>query len=211
MAKRLFEANNFVITEQDGKFIHYQKKECSYEVSETLGYRITEPGKEETYIENGEITDWITTETGTGKYTEATLKDFLRIKTGGCCAPPFVAWGEIIGNLPDQTDLQAELDSKITDQYFELWSPTGPAFDGVWDTVILPGAPADRIVSIIIQTSSNNTTVGVRSVGSGLIRSGILNSNGEVSLSARTDALGQVEMFTSSLANSAFLVESYRN
>jgi hypothetical protein len=53
----------------------------------------------------------VTTPTGTGE----SLADFTVVD------PPSVDWGDIGGNLPDQTDLQTELDSKFSLDNILTW------------------------------------------------------------------------------------------
>jgi len=85
MAKRLFESDNYIIALIDGEFNRqYEKKFVKYKTSED-GYRIIQAGEDETVIETTDIINWNDDETGSTFYTEASLKTFLRTKTGLCC------------------------------------------------------------------------------------------------------------------------------
>lgn len=188
MAKRLFEDGSYVIVDDEGVFIHYEKKLVKYEVTQDIGYRIFQDGKNETLIENGDITDWDTVETGTNAYTEATLKVFLRKYTGRCCPAD---------------------DGSITGGYTELFDIITPLITGAWHVVTLPGAPANRVCGILIRAEQNNRVVGVRAVGSALNRSGDIDADSIAYLTVLSNSTGEVEIFTTSLPNVTFIVESY--
>lgn len=81
MAKRLFESGNYVIVDDNGSKIQYQQNKSTYETTENGDYRIIQQGKLETLIESTDITNWITSESGSETYTEATLLTFLRTYT----------------------------------------------------------------------------------------------------------------------------------
>jgi len=81
MAKRLFESGNYVIADDNGSKTEYQKNKSEYETTADGNYRIIQQGKKETLIESADITNWITSESGSETYTEATLLNFLRTYT----------------------------------------------------------------------------------------------------------------------------------
>lgn len=71
-----------------------------------------------------------------------------------------------------------------------------------WQTVVLTGAPANRQVQVQI-TFTGLRTGGVREVGSGLAR--LCTGNDSCNFqTVNTDALGQIQIYSSNIANVAF-------
>lgn len=184
MAKRLFESGNYLIAVIDGEFNRqYEKKFVKYSTSDS-GYRIIQTGIDETVIETVDIVNWITSETGSGTYTEAALTSFLRSKTGLCC--------------PD-------FDKYMT--YQELWSSFSASASGSWVSLTITGITEPTLLLISIDPNANNTDIGVREVGSVLNRVIRVDQDSVATFTVKTDETGQIEVFTSNV-NATFYVQS---
>jgi hypothetical protein len=159
---------------------------------------------------------------------EAEFLTLLTENTSICCdsGGGGAVWGAITGTLSDQADLSIELDAKlesgdnvselandagyISDNYEERWDQFNAGVTGVWQTVTLPSAPADRIVGIVIQPVTTNDFIGVRSIGSTAGRILRHDTDSSLYLTVRTNGAGQVQIYTSQI-NANFFVESYKN
>lgn len=160
---------------------------------------------------------------------EAEFLLFLTENTSICCdsgSGGAVSWGSITGTLSDQTDLDIELDAKlesgdnvseltndvgyITDQHEERWDQFNAGVTGVWQTIVLPSAPSNRIVGIIVAPITTNDFVGVRSVGSSSNRILRHDTDSSLYLTARTNVDGEIQVYTTQI-NANFYVESYKN
>lgn len=92
--------------------------------------------------------------------------------------------------------------------FTELFTAVPFAINNVW-TVVSLGAPfANALVDITMKSVSNNTTAGVREVGSVLVRLGIIDADSIATLPVRCDANGDIELFASTAANVAFLISA---
>ena len=151
--------------------------------------------------------------------------EWLCDNLGGSVASS-VRWGDIFGTLSDQTDLQTILDTKLqagdnvsdlvndagysTDQFEERFDQFNATLVGVWETVVLVGAPADMNISVLVCANSNNTTSGVREVGSVLNRLVVSDNDSPFPLTVKTDSMGQIQVYTTNITTD-FYVISYNN
>ena len=77
---------------------------------------------------------------------------------------------------------------------------SGAGAIGAWTVLSLGGFYRDALIEVLISTNANNSTVGVRTVGSTLIRSEVVDNDSTVTMSVRADANGDIEYFQSATA-----------
>jgi hypothetical protein len=82
------------------------------------------------------------------------------------------------------------------------------ATDNVWTSTNLGAGYEDALVEINFVVSSNNTTVGVREVGSSLVRAVRIDIDSVFTISVRADSSGNVEFFTSSSAATTITIQA---
>lgn len=82
-----------------------------------------------------------------------------------------------------------------------------------WHQLAIPGAPANRIVCILIQivSNNNNITVGIDTANGIFNRTARIDRDSTVSFTVKTNASGEVDIFTSNASATSFKVESYQN
>jgi len=92
--------------------------------------------------------------------------------------------------------------------YEERFDPFLPLVGGAWHVISLAGLPSNRLVEILCGPQINNQVVGIREIGSLLNRSVRLDVDSSFTMTVRTNALGQIEIFATSLSND-FYVTAY--
>ena len=97
----------------------------------------------------------------------------------------------------------------LIERYEEKFDPFLALINASWHNIIVPSAPINRVISVLISVNSPNITAGVRQVGSGFNRYGLIDGDGNITMNVKTNALGQIEVFTSNLASTTFTVLSY--
>ena len=95
------------------------------------------------------------------------------------------------------------------DVYEERFDLFNAVVGGAWHTVIVPAVPVNRVITVLINVQSPNITVGVRSVLSALNRYGLIDGDGSVTMDVKTDGLGQIQVYTTSVLSASFAVTSY--
>lgn len=96
------------------------------------------------------------------------------------------------------------------DNYQERWDNFNANLTGAFHTVSVPGSPPNRIIGVFIDPQGNNTTVGVRTVGSALLKVTRIDNDSSAYFTTKTNEDGEIEVYTTNV-NADFFVESYQN
>lgn len=100
----------------------------------------------------------------------------------------------------------------MVDAYEQKWDTINNGISNAWVVVTLPGAPANRNVTIMVYpTTQNDHNVGIdiaNGVTSRIVR---IDADSNVSFTTKTNALGQVDLFTTNAARTIFKLASLNN
>ena len=94
--------------------------------------------------------------------------------------------------------------------YTEDWTTLASGTNNVWTLRNLGVAPdyAEKVVEITTVVSSNNTTVGVREIGSALVRNVRIDIDSASTMTVKTDSSGDIEIFSSDWANTTMRISA---
>jgi len=102
--------------------------------------------------------------------------------------------------IKDENDVITRPDIGTGINWSEDWTTflaSGSGATGAWTTINLGVGFENALVEILIATNGNNHTVGVRQVGSALIRSEVIDNDSTITMSVRADVNGDVQYFQS--------------
>jgi len=147
-------------------------------------------------------------------YTVPSLEAFLRLNTaliptggGGGGGLTYVATDATLNG--DGTPGFPLSVVPVLASYEERFDPFIALIASAWHTIIVPNTPINELITVVCKTSTANVVIGVRMVGSGLQRRIQIDGESATSFNVRTDALGQIQLFTDNILNTDFYVTSY--
>jgi len=211
MANRLFQSGNYIIAifDEGGSLNSYElvKKDAFY-LERNEEYTVNQIGGTSFAIAKSEIGTFLDAETGGDPYDEAGLLLFLRTYTGILPEAGAFAGVATDATLTGTGVIGDPLSVVPAPNYEEKWSPFAPLVVGVWHVVVVPGAPANEIVNILISNGANNALSGVRAVGSGLLKVARADIDSPFLMVVKTDGVGQIEVYTT-VITTVFNLESF--
>jgi len=92
--------------------------------------------------------------------------------------------------------------------YDEKWDDVPLAIGSTWTSINLGVGYEDKIVTINIQSNSNNTTVGVRAVGSSLVRQRVVDNDSATFFVVQADSSGNIELYSSNPGQTDFTIDA---
>ncbi len=118
----------------------------------------------------------------------------------------------VSGYNVDDSNLQNPV---IIDQYEERFDNLTLLVNNSWHTITVPGLPANKLLNVCISVDQDNQDAGCRQVGSSLNRVVNIGENGfgvsSISTIVKTNASGEIEVFSNRRQDATFTVLAYQN
>jgi hypothetical protein len=107
--------------------------------------------------------------------------------------------------LQDKSGTLAHLSDTLEGQYVEKWTLYNATLNATWQTIVIADSVADSIIQITIElNTAGSKDCGIRAVGSILNRIITMTNRDAVTLTVKTNALKEIQVYASVAADISF-------